>query len=500
MRRLLPLAATIFLLPGCKPETENQVEPGPLMAGMATVRLPAPLGIGTSGYGPFGAPSSTSPFADLYPATTRLHSHPEIRALVLSRGEGFELVFVRIDAVGIFQQLRSALVLELEERLGKEMDDAVFLAATHTHAGPGRLVAEGGLFDLIADSFLPEFYERMLDAMAGAVEAAFDDLAPARVGHVMGLAEDAHVDRRCEDGTDYTNSSLPVVAVERDGRIEALLLSFAVHGTVLGIDDLTLSREVPGAIEHSVEELFEHPVHVMMFTAWAGDMAPGSPEVERRDGAAIPNGYDRMEQVGVAVAAAVDEALADLELHDEPELASRTYRTRIDREILGYDDETFPYPYGGIYCNSEADCEAPAVQEELDENCMAFPEDQPAPDQTEFSTGRIGDLFLMTFTGEPVTTLAEYVMEGMHAQEGVEDVMFLGYTQDYMGYSLLEEDWWYGGYEAGGSLWGPRQGQYLADFAIEAFDSFMEGEPLTGQPVPWPPFVVEAYDEYEPAS
>ena len=60
------------------------------------------------------------------------------------------------------------MVLAAEARLGRPLDDALVFAATHTHAGPGRLLDGGGLFDLIADSFFPEFYERMVDAAATA--------------------------------------------------------------------------------------------------------------------------------------------------------------------------------------------------------------------------------------------------------------------------------------------------------------------------------------------
>jgi hypothetical protein len=36
-------------------------------------------------------------------------------------------------------------------------------------------------------------------------------------------------------------------------------------------------------------------VHVMMFTSWAGDMSPGSPEAPSQEGSLLPRGYDRME-------------------------------------------------------------------------------------------------------------------------------------------------------------------------------------------------------------
>ena len=36
-------------------------------------------------------------------------------------GEGFEIIFVRADTVGVFQQLRQAVLKELEQRTGRNL-------------------------------------------------------------------------------------------------------------------------------------------------------------------------------------------------------------------------------------------------------------------------------------------------------------------------------------------------------------------------------------------
>jgi hypothetical protein len=82
----------------------------------------------------------------------------------------------------------------------------------------------------------------------------------------------------------------------------------------------------------------------------------------------------------------------------------------------------------------------------------------------------------------------------------VGQVMFLGYTQDYLGYSILEDDWWQGGYEASGALWGPRQGEYLSNLAILAFDDFMGTTVFPPQPPPVQPFDDPEYEPLEPAA
>jgi hypothetical protein len=499
--RSLSLTALILLAACGDPAADTAAEapPGPLMAGFSQARIPAPVGIGTAGYGPASV-DSESPYSEIYPATTTIHGHPAIKVTVLSRGEGHELVFISWGAVGVFQQLRIALVRELEERLGRPMDDVVIWGATHTHAGPGRVVDAGGPFDLIADKFFPEFYERMMDTLADQVEAAYADLQPARLGHTFAYAPDAHNDRRCEDGgEDYTNDAIPLIAVERDGVIDGLVMAYAIHGTVLDADALTLSGDVAGAIEEAVADRFDHPVQVSMFDSWGADVSPGSPEVEVHEGADLPDGYDRHEQVATDVAAQVHAVLGDIVFEDEPTLRASTYRVRIDRDHIGYDDDTFEYDYGGVYCGltGDADCDAATIEETLDDVCVPFNEDYPAPNQTLFTVGQVGELYFTTFTGEPGTRLAEKVMDGMAAHESVTDTMFLGYTQDYLGYSILEDDWWQGGYEASGALWGPRQGEYLSNLAIDAFDHFMGTGAFPTQPAPVQPF---APSDYEPVS
>ncbi|TNE84559.1 MAG: hypothetical protein EP330_29160 [Deltaproteobacteria bacterium] len=479
--------------------------PGELMAGVATARMPAPVGIGTVGFGPFGVSAEPSPFAEMFPATTRVHGHPEFKAVAISRGEGHELVFVRMDSVGMFQQLRQGVVRELAERHGRSFDDVVIFGATHTHSGPGRIVDGGGPYDIIADRFMPEFYERMVMAMADVIEDALDDLAPARVGLATGDTNEGHSDRRCEDGLEYENGSLPLIAIERDGQLDALIAAYAIHGTVLGIDQLTLSQDVSGAIEEAIEDRFDHPVEVLLLNSWAADMAPSSPNVDTVTGAAQPSGYDRMETVGVVVADEVEARLANLTWHEEPAIVGSTHRVGINRDLLGYEDE-FDYDYGAVYCSSGdvCDCDGGEVcdletrVEGLDEACVPFNEEYPAPMQTVFTAGRVGPLHFVTFPGEPGTLLAEEVMDTL----AIEPFMFIGYSQDYLGYSILEEDWWQGGYEASGALWGPRQGEYLKEAAIDAFSRTFAPDPVMGalEPPPVEPFTVGEYTPYDPAT
>lgn len=492
----LLLVAGLF---ACKHE-DPAPEPGPLMVGVAELRMPVPVGIGTAGFGGFTVSAEPSPFANIYPATTQLHGHPTLQAIVVSRGPGFEAVFVRTDTVGIFQQLRRDVVLKLEDRLGQPMDDALIIGATHTHSGPGRVIDGGGIYDLIADTFLPEFYDGMVGGIVDVVDQAYADLKPGRVGHVIGELHVDHNDRRCEDGVDYENPALPMLAFEQEGELEALLATYAMHGTVLGIEDLTLSADAAGAFEEGVENGFDHPVQVMMMNSWGADMAPGEPQIAVQDGAVQPDGYDRFVRLGLAASDAVQDALPGVTWTDEPDIDVHVLRAPIDRQHIGYEMGEFPYDSGGVYCESSVnvDCDVTTTQDDLDEHCIGFPSDYPAPLQTEFSVGHIGDLRLVTFPGEPGTLLAEALLARVDAASGPAPTMFVGYAQDYIGYSILEDDWWQGGYEASGALWGPKQGQYLSDRVVEGWTAVYAEGVLPEQPAPTEPFGGSTYTPYAP--
>lgn len=496
--------------PACDYTRPERPAPGELKAGVARVRVPAPVGIGTAGFfGLGGANDSPSPFAEIYPGTQRIHGHPEVKAVVLSRGEGHEAVFVRLDAIGMFAQFRREIVDEIGTRLGRDVDDVVLLGATHTHSGPARVLNTGSddesLYDFIADKFFPEFYERYVDAVADAVEAAYDDLQPASLASVEGTCSEGHSDRRCVDGPDYENPSMPILLVERGGQVDAVIVSYAVHGTVFSLEDRYLSQDVSGAIEEAVEDRFDHPVEALMFNSWAADMAPSSGEgaPTRTSGFDEFDGFGRVRKVGWVVADAVETAVEQAAFVTDPIVELETHRVAIDRERLGYVDGEFTYPFGAVYCGlgSEEQCDPPRQRQEgLTEACLAFPEEFPAPSQVDVTVGRIGDFALTTWPGEGGTRLAEKVMADMRAaMPEAPGILFLGYAQDYLGYSILEEDWWFGGYEASGALWGPRQGEYLSAEIARIFRSYAEGTCPGDEPEALVPFPYSVDSTYVPA-
>ena len=442
--------------------------PEPFSAGAATVRMPVPVGIGTSGFGFTSGPTSKTPFANIYPGTTGVQTHPDFRAVVIEAGDG-RLILVRSDTIGVSGAIRASLVERLTERFGPDVDHQLLVGATHTHSGPGRLI-DKPMWNLIADDFFPEFYERMVEAMAAAVLAAADDLEPAHVGHGVAMTTRLHSDRRCAN-PEEAEPELPIVRIDRasDGKPKAVLLFHAIHGTVLDMDELVLSQDVSGGIEAKVAEGFDHPVTVILFNGAAGDMAPGSPDVDVTDGASPwPRAFARTEALGIAAAEDLGQTVDGITTVAEGVVRGRTAYAPLNRAALGYVGDEFPYEFGAVYCGAaqEERCHGGEPNPKVMDGCIVLPDaENGAPDRAPVSAFQLGDLMLTTGPGEFTTRLGRRVREAVTADTGFTDVLFVGYAQEYTGYNVEVDDFWLGGYEASGTLWGPRQGEYLADAA-----------------------------------
>jgi hypothetical protein len=144
---------------------------------------------------------------------------------------------------------------------------------------------------------------------------------------------------------------------------------------------------------------------------------------------------------------------------------------------MGYGPGVFPYPNGAVCgLGSEGNCwvEPGNPVETLDQMCVAIEDDPPMWRRTPLTVARIGDLALVTFPGECTTSLGVDVRDAAVAALGGAPVAFLGYSQDYLFYSLHEWDWWQGGYEPSFSPWGPKQGDYLAARIAEVAGRFAD--------------------------
>ncbi|MGM0576965.1 MAG: neutral/alkaline non-lysosomal ceramidase N-terminal domain-containing protein [Myxococcota bacterium] len=478
-------------------------EPDPgLRLSVASRDLFAPVGISTAGYGQkVTSASPRSPFADAFQATTgRLHP-PRVQVVHLTRGDD-RLLLAQTDLVAVTDPVRQAVVDEIEARAGADVRDALVLAANHAHSSPGRL------FDLwvapfFADTFEPGVLGRQVDAIAAAVVEALE--APTRPVRA-GIAEldnaAMHSDRRCENPEHQrdTLGLLRLDALDGDGETLAVVLSYAVHGTVLNYPDALLGGDAPHTIELKVQEALDGAPLVMLLESWAGDMAPTDLRDawadEDRPAADEPK-LDRMEALGRSAAETILAAWDDVAWQDDPALDVVSARAPVDWETLGYTDDVFPHRDGAFMCGG-GEPECGAKPDDMT-SCFPLPEGE-APTRALLSAFRIGDLVAATIPGEPVTPLAEALLEHV-TPDAPGPVWLVGYAQGYQGYLLTADDWWSGGYEPSVSYWGPWQGRYLVERSASMVRHLLDPEEaLDFAPTSAPPAPPTDGGPYAPAT
>ena len=465
------------------------VGPQPFRVGAASILLPAPLGIPICGNFPSGG--AKTPYCANFPGTTTVYMHPTLRAIALE-AEGERLLLVRADLIG----MRPLLVHALEQRLTAETGDDwtghVLVGASHTHSSAGRIMP-GMIWEILADEFFPALFWQLIDGFAQVCLAAIEDMEPGAFGWDTALTDALHNDRRCENPPLQDDRVWVLRFDGEDGDPKALLMVHSIHGTVIGADALHFSRDMLGGVEEKVREAFDHPVTVMLWQAGTGDMAPNdAPEPVDND--PIPKDYGRIEGVGEVARDLVGGLVPDIETSSEITLASLSAYAPLDRQALGYEDGEFPYEGGGAYCDMEgAECYDEAVGwaplEDLDEACLDVELflGEGMPRKTFFSSARIGDLLLVTYPGEPVTACTLEVEENIKHEFPDQEILVVGYSQDYIGYSTPEHDWYQGGYEASGAIWGPKQGDYVTARVSELGLHMLDPDyPLPfDQPVPF---------------
>lgn len=466
----------------------------PLRAGAAVRALDIPVGHSHAGYlqsarlGYRHPPDDPkSPFAGLFPASRGVQSPPAVRVLALENGHG-RLIFAKLDVIFVTAELHARVVGLAREALGVELQDALLLTASHTHAGPCRFSGHSVLTDFLSneppegqealvhgvDSYSQESVDRMAGSIVAAIEEAIAAEVPARWGWAAGENLTASSDRRCQDdwlyGEDNIDRTMTVLRVDdaASGKPISVLFHFAIHGTVNGSDNRALSVDAPGHAEYAVEALFPDPVVAIHLQGTAGDVSPRGDRAGHR-------GSQRMQSVGADMAATVLTLWGGIDAsRAEVKLATLDRSIPLAHSLLGYGEGEF-FQHGGVLCNQfESECRSSRLPEDS-LLCLGVGTEGGGKYQTTLTVARLDELALMSMPGEATSEVGRR-LKALGAAAGFTHTIVPAYAQNHEGYILVEDDWWSGGYEPTISFWGPK----FADWAI-AQNGDLLGELMTGE-------------------
>ena len=492
----------------CEPPGGGALQP--LRAGVAVGDLYAPIGVSLGGFGSRHGPSH--PLAFALSAAMGRYDRLQVKALTLDNGAD-RLVIVRTALAAVNDLIYAQVIAKVCELTGVDLTEKLWISAIHTHSGPASYSPMPAVF---ADTGLGKYMQPVVDgivaSIAAVIAASMENLEPAALATGLDINWDPDnlvaADRRCQDDPPQTREHrLFVTRIDcLDGSPLAILLGFAVHGTMLS--DWHYASDMMGWAEYMLQERFDEPVEVFALQTSAGDQNPVAPN---------QLGHHVLAQLEILGKRAADDALAlwnTLQPAPEVEFEMVAKRIEISREAIGYQPGEFgwinpwtgewhDYEMGALYCGSESweqygslvDCGDPETSL-VDGYLLCYMSGSLilwAMNPwltTQVAAIKLNSEILLLFPGELTSHLATATIEQAAARYAwpAEHLHAFGYSNDYQMYLQTEETWMQGGYETTISIWGPKFGDWLAGQILELGDELFTPEDednLAGAPAPW---------------
>jgi hypothetical protein len=175
----------------------------------------------------------------------------------------------------------------------------VVVGSDHSHAGPDTSGVWGGLTNA--------YMMQLKDETVGAIVDAFNAMRPAQL--LVGKTEAGELlhSQFGEPPNDLVDTAMRLlVAADPDDatKIQAVMLNFAAHATVMGADNTLISSDWPGVAAGKLEEAFGIDTAVVM----VADV--GRTQPSRGDGASNP---EKLENYAAQIFAKAQTAAQQLQ-------------------------------------------------------------------------------------------------------------------------------------------------------------------------------------------
>jgi len=216
-----------------------------MRVGVAVVDITPPPGLSMAGFG-IRTESAVG-----------CHDHLTVRAIAI---DNFAIACVDVLA------LDRATTARIREKCSLSSEN-VIVTALHTHGGPETLAnrRHPGLNSI--------FLTDMEIACVRAIDEAVASQRPATIRAGLGCDPKVAKNRRHSGG--ITDSTLPVLQFsDTNGKIIAIIVSYACHPVVLGADNRLWTADYPGSVRDQLEQRSPDSVAIFL-TGCAGDANTG---------------------------------------------------------------------------------------------------------------------------------------------------------------------------------------------------------------------------------
>jgi len=245
------------------------------------------------------------------------------RALAVGSDSEKPAILITVENCGLPATLRDVVATRLRKK--KHIDpDRLALCSTHTHSGPWVEGFAPNIFGAPIpkdqDQRVQRYTRQLTDALVNVSLRALENRSPATLTRGLGNAEFA-ANRRTKGGP--VDHDLPALFVTgSDGKLRAILLSYACHCTTLGGDFNQVCGDWAGYAAEDLEG--EHPGAIALVAlGCAGDANPD------------PRGtLDLARQHGLEICASVDAVFNGRVSKVEGGLVCRTRQVELPFEEL----------------------------------------------------------------------------------------------------------------------------------------------------------------------
>jgi neutral ceramidase len=359
---------------------------------------------------------------------TGVHDPIYARALAVETGEQ-SAVIVAMDHLLIPYSLTRAVL----QATGLHPAQ-LFISASHTHCAPdSNGLNERMRFPLPGvGTFLPEFLEFTAERVAQAIRQARERMRPATLALAAAELPNLNRNRRGRPLIDRTMSVARIDDTQH--KPIAAVVVFAAHPTIYPHTMMQVSAEFPGVLQTTLERVLGRGAVALYLNGAQGDVSPianaGKDDHERVRlyGTALANHAQRLLQ-------AARPTPTRLRIHQQSARLPEAQPHPEFRESTGRD---FKIPE--------------ALLNQLVK--------QIVPETAPVSLLALGDLLLVGFPGEPISSLGLQARE-LGRSAGFPYVAPVALVNEWIGYILTRHEYLKGGYEATISFNGPDAGSAI---------------------------------------
>ena len=179
-----------------------------------------------------------------------VHDSVWVRGFVFDNGFNKSAI-ITLDLLIIPPAVTEALRILLPE-IGYSQDQ-IFLSATHTHCSVGGW-ADSWIGTQFAGEYQNEIVNDLAIAIITTIKKAETNLVSAKVGYARYDAS-PFIRNRLVGEKGSRDTWLRVVKIQQESGAVALITTFAAHATVLSHRQMNYSRDYPGALVDSLENI-----------------------------------------------------------------------------------------------------------------------------------------------------------------------------------------------------------------------------------------------------